>query len=111
MTRVLLAVVGSDFDARLAEAADRLVQVDDRLDEVGLPDDDVGVIGQREGNGVELHAASMHPSRPRRARVDRHRQAPRPRPATDEPVQAPGPTCITRIISWSSWERMWQCHT
>ena len=24
---------------------------------------------------------------------------------------APGPTNSTRIISWSSWERMWQCHT
>ena len=21
------------------------------------------------------------------------------------------PTCRTRIISWSSWDRMWQCHT
>ncbi len=26
-------------------------------------------------------------------------------------IYAPGPTCSTRIISWSSWERMWQCQT
>jgi hypothetical protein len=29
----------------------------------------------------------------------------------DSSVQAPSPTCSTRIISWSSWDRMWQCQT
>lgn len=49
MTRVLLAVDGSDFDARLAEAADRLVQGPTELFAVNIDNDTVTSVDAGRG--------------------------------------------------------------